>query len=83
MKTSNNEPLIIRTQPFLEIGEMMTTTQEQRQAAIERITRIGEKVIAKHGNEACYRGYGTDDPFWVGRYAIQYGDYDTEQDETT
>lgn len=39
---------------------------------------IGRRVLAESGEEACQDGYGTTDPYWVGRYAIGYGDANTD-----
>lgn len=35
---------------------------------------LGVIMLAEAGEDACMSGYGTTDPEWVGRYAIQYGD---------
>lgn len=35
---------------------------------------LGNIMLREAGAEACQRGYGTTEPEWVGRYAIQYGD---------
>lgn len=35
---------------------------------------LGRIVLAEAGEEACLGGYGTTDPEWVGRYALEYGD---------
>lgn len=35
---------------------------------------LGEIMLKEAGREACQAGYGTTDPEWVGRYAIDYGD---------
>jgi hypothetical protein len=39
---------------------------------------LGEIMLAEAGAEACAAGYGTTDPEWVGRYAIEYGDITPE-----
>lgn len=31
-------------------------------------------MLATVGEEACMSGYGTTDPYWVGFYAVEYGD---------
>lgn len=36
--------------------------------------QLGNIMLQASGNAACLRGYGTTDPEWVGRYAIQYND---------
>lgn len=35
---------------------------------------LGDIVLAEVGDDACMDGYGTADPYWVGRYALRYGD---------
>lgn len=35
---------------------------------------LGEIMLREAGEQACRDGYGTTDPEWVGRYALQYGD---------
>lgn len=40
--------------------------------------RLGEILLHAHGREACLAGYLTDDPYWVGRYGLGYGDIDQE-----
>ena len=35
---------------------------------------LGDIVLAEVGDDACQDGYGTTDPYWVGRYALGYGD---------
>lgn len=35
---------------------------------------LGLIVLTEAGVEDCQSGYGTTDPEWVGRYAIEYGD---------
>jgi hypothetical protein len=41
-------------------------------------TDLGKIVLAAVGEAACESGYGTTDPYWVGRYALGYGDIDQE-----
>jgi len=43
-------------------------------ARVAHVTTLGEKVLAEVGRAACSGGYGTTDPFWVGHYALGYGD---------
>ena len=38
------------------------------------LTELGNIMLEKCGKEACQKGYGTTDPEWVGRYALQYND---------
>lgn len=35
---------------------------------------LGNIMLREAGAAACQSGYGTTDPEWVGRYALQYGD---------
>ena len=35
---------------------------------------LGQIMLKEAGEEACQGGYGTTDPYWVGRYALSYGD---------
>lgn len=35
---------------------------------------LGNIMLANSGTEACMKGYQTTDPEWVGRYALQFGD---------
>lgn len=35
---------------------------------------LGKIMLTEAGEEACQNGYGTTDPYWVGRYALGYGD---------
>jgi len=35
---------------------------------------LGRIMLAEAGEDACQSGYGTTDPYWVGRYALGYGD---------
>lgn len=41
---------------------------------------LGRIMLAEAGAEVCEEGYGTTDPEWVGRYALEYGD--TNRDGT-
>jgi hypothetical protein len=41
---------------------------------IKRVTELGQKMLDEAGEDACRRGYFTTDPFWVGHYALEYGD---------
>ena len=36
--------------------------------------QLGEIMLKKAGAEACQKGYGTIDPEWVGRYALDFKD---------
>ena len=38
------------------------------------LAQLGEIMIKEAGAEACRAGYGTADPEYVGRYALQFGD---------
>lgn len=35
---------------------------------------LGSTMLVETGSEACQSGYGTTDPYWVGRYALDAGD---------
>jgi hypothetical protein len=35
---------------------------------------LGKIMLNQFGDAACQAGYGTVDPEWVGRNAVQYGD---------
>ena len=38
------------------------------------LVQLGEIMLRESGAAACQSGYGTVDPEWVGRYALQHGD---------
>jgi hypothetical protein len=35
---------------------------------------LGNILLAEVGKDACMLGYGTDEPEWIGRYGVQFGD---------
>ena len=39
---------------------------------------LGRIVLNDAGDAACVEGYGTADPYWVGRYALQFGDVNAD-----
>jgi hypothetical protein len=39
---------------------------------------LGRIMLEQAGEQACLDGYTTTDPYWVGRYAVQYGDIDPD-----
>lgn len=39
---------------------------------------IGQMILDTYGVIGCEESYGTSDPHWVGRYAVQYGDADRD-----
>lgn len=41
---------------------------------MKTFTQLGEIMLREAGEEACQGGYGTTDPHWVGRYAMDCGD---------
>ena len=41
-------------------------------------TELGQIMLKEAGEAACQSGYGTTDPEWVGRYALEYGDIHTD-----
>lgn len=47
-------------------------------ARVAHVTKLGEKVLAEAGEEACQEGYLTTEPFWVGHYALGYGDIEED-----
>jgi hypothetical protein len=57
-------------------AEGFTGTNGARIAGRPRLNYValGEIMLAEAGAEACAAGYGTTDPEWIGRYAIEYGD---------
>jgi hypothetical protein len=56
---------------------MSTPTQERKARQREYLESLGAIVLREAGEAACLAGYGTNDPEWVGRYALQFGDIDT------
>ena len=40
----------------------------------QALIRLGEIMLAEAGEDVCQEGYGTIDPYWVGRYALGFGD---------
>jgi len=40
--------------------------------------QLGEIMLREAGVGACQSGYGTTDPEWVGRYALQFGDINAD-----
>jgi hypothetical protein len=40
--------------------------------------QLGHIMLAEAGAEACQNGYGTTDPEWVGRYALDFGDINVD-----
>jgi hypothetical protein len=43
-------------------------------ARVAQVTALGETMLKEAGKDACEAGYQTTDPFWVGHYALGYGD---------
>jgi hypothetical protein len=39
---------------------------------------LGRIMLTHAGEDACFDGYGTVDPYWVGRYALEYGDINAD-----
>lgn len=39
---------------------------------------LGRIMLAEAGEQACQDGYLTTDPYWVGRYALEYGDINAD-----
>jgi hypothetical protein len=38
------------------------------------MVELGDIMLREAGEDACQEGYGTTDPYWVGYYALEYGD---------
>ena len=55
-----------------QVTEQNTITGERRTRLT--YTELGQIMLREHGKDACLSGYQTDDPEWIGRYALQYGD---------
>lgn len=54
------------------ITETNSITREKRTRL--PYVELGNKMLAALGAETCQKAYSTNDPEWVGRYALQYGD---------
>jgi hypothetical protein len=52
----------------------MTTMPGLSAERVAHVTQLGEKMLREVGADACREGYGTTDPFWVGHYALGFGD---------
>lgn len=37
-------------------------------------TELGQIMLKEHGAYKCFEAYGTTDPRWVGRYALDWKD---------
>lgn len=46
--------------------------------AAENYIRLGNIMLKEAGKDACESGYQTTDPYWVGRYALGYGDINAD-----
>lgn len=53
---------------------MATPIEERRAREREHLVSLGKIVLREVGEELTRKAYGTTDPEWVGRYALQYGD---------
>jgi hypothetical protein len=38
------------------------------------MVELGDIMLRAAGEDDCQAGYGTTDPYWVGRYALDFGD---------
>jgi hypothetical protein len=47
-------------------------------ARVAHVTKLGETMLKEAGKDACQEGYGTTDPFWVGHYALGFGDIEED-----
>lgn len=45
---------------------------------VEHVQWLGRIVLEEVGEDACRSGYDTTDPFWVGHYALGYGDIEED-----
>lgn len=52
----------------------MTKTNPKPKKPAKTFIELGNIMLEKCGAEACKKGYGTTDPEWVGRYAIDFCD---------
>jgi hypothetical protein len=54
-------------------GEFEVVEVEGEPAKLS-LVELGNVMLREAGAEKCQAGYGTVDPEWVGRYALQFGD---------
>ena len=45
---------------------------------VAHVTALGQKMLKEAGAVLCEDGYGTTDPFWVGHYALGFGDIEED-----
>jgi hypothetical protein len=45
---------------------------------VAQVTALGETMLKEAGADACQAGYGTTDAFWVGHYALGFGDIEED-----
>jgi len=48
--------------------------KSDRKKKAKTLIELGNIMLKEDGAEACQKGYGTTDPEWVGRYALDYRD---------
>src|SRR5688572_29082338 len=65
-------PGTYRKEHPMKVTETNAVTGETRTRL--SYTELGLIMLAEAGTDNCRDGYGTTDPEWVGRYALQYGD---------
>jgi hypothetical protein len=47
---------------------------EKKPAPAKSLVELGNIMLAQAGAEACQKGYGTTDPYWVGIHALSFCD---------
>jgi hypothetical protein len=52
----------------------MTNDELGRLITLVTYEELGRIMLEQAGEQACQDGYGTTDPEWVGRYALDFGD---------
>jgi hypothetical protein len=48
--------------------------KSDRKMKAKKYIELGQIMLTECGTDACLKGYGTTDPEWVGRYALDYRD---------
>lgn len=42
------------------------------------VVQLGEIMLNEAGEDTCAFSYGTTDPYWVGRHALDFGDINSD-----